>query len=145
MIRLSPKQRIVLNNCLAWCDDGYNPTPAAIRAFFAWNDKGKALAPEGVELYWGWMAHYSNPYGWIAMWESGEQANPPILPPAAWVYDAYFAPSPSTWQGWFNILVDYFKRPNWIRVRPAYETAYRMSAYHHGRISVDELMRRIST
>ena len=118
-MRLTMRQQLVLSNSLAWCDTGYEPTGDEVQAFFAWNDRGVKW-PVGLsaDLVLGWTAHYSNPFAWIAAYEAG--GNPPISPPAAWIYDAYWNPESLQvgWEGWLPIMIDCWQ--NWKRRRPAY-------------------------
>ena len=143
---LSNAQQRVLRNSLAWTDVGYTPTARGIEQFFAWTDKGErpAYPIECVELIGGWRCHYGSEFEVIDDWASGHSRNPPIEPPAAWLYDAYWRPQDGGWVGWANLLISYITdalvysqllgisvQDYWLRKFPAFERAYSLSSRFH--------------
>ena len=148
---LTKKQQIVLANALAWCEgwceERWEPTQEEIADFFAHNDRGLPTRTlGGHKIQAGWTAHYGNPFGWIEGFEKGKD-NPPAIPPAAWIYEAYFWKGWgwSGWAGWANILLDFIHDAvvyghNWQRMLPAYTLAYKLSAFHHSPLGVREAL-----
>lgn len=144
-MKLSRRQFEVLRNVQAWYFR--EPSDEAIEELFAYTDRGiKPRLPESWELVQAWIAHYGNPYAWIPGWESGEDKNPPQSPPGVWIYDVYFNRDDYCWPGWAAILTDFMRdnptKEKWRRCVPAYEVAYKMAAYHHGRLPMGEMLQR---
>lgn len=148
-MQLTKAQRIVLENALVWCDVNYEPTEQEIAEFFGYVDHGKPIPPhsDAHKLLGGWTAHYGNPFSWIPAWERGI-TNPPMLPLAAWIYEAYFAKSPSEWNGWYTIFRDFLddkryypdltEEKYWHRVLPAYLRAVEIWHYLHPAYALPE-------
>ena len=100
--------------------------------------RGKAVQPgdwleenDGArQLKNGWTAYYSDPFRWIKDWKAGKLKNPPEMIPQAWIYDAYFSDGIS-WCGWATLLEDILRdcldhKVTWERVRPQYESIYKL-------------------
>ena len=152
-MHLTKKQQKVLHNTLAWTD--YNPSDEDIETFFAYSDKGikiPSYAIGAMELLGAWTTHYSDPFKPVVEYAKGQLKNCPIIPPAAWIYDAYFGPPVGF--SWVSLLKDFvldcirdqhmFEREHltWERIQPAYTLAYRLAAYFHERLSLEDVRSR---
>ena len=147
-MRLTPKQRRVLANSLAWCSLDYQPTEGEISDLFASTDRGVAVRPS--ELLNGWSAYYANPFEQVERWQR-EGGNPPERLPAAWIRDCLY--SPEGWAGWFDVLTSFFlvfermgddaryrlvTIAEWLHIKPAFEQTYIVAATLHGRREYDD-------
>ena len=150
-------QERVLRNTLAWCGRDFQPSDVAIERFFAHIDRGQILVAPGsateddYDAYYlrvGWVAHYGDPFSQL------DGKNPPMFPPAAWIYDAWYGPADSGWMGWGTLLMDFIRDARqepagnrlcklctsreWRRGLPAYSVAYLLTAYFNKCLTLAE-------
>ena len=135
-MKLSVRQGKVLANTLAWTNE--LPTEEDIEELFNWIDRG--IKGKSAFLYQAWVAHYGDEFAWIGSYDKGTLRNPPVSPPAAWIYDSQGWNGDlnhwNGWIGWLNILIDCLR--DWPKRRPMFERAYLLHVYFKGLVPLNQ-------